>query len=88
MHTAYDNEDATLIYYENPVMMCSDFETTQKVVNDVNRLQTWSSMVLHEFFHGFQFKHDNFLKYANDSITISKIKLQSFYNSNKWYKNW
>lgn len=86
MHTAYDNEETTLIYYKNPVTMCSDYETTQKFVDDVNSLQKWASMVLHEFFHGFQFKHDTFLKYAHDSISLSGTKLQSYYDSNKWYK--
>ena len=87
METAYDSGDSSLIYYKNPVMMCSDYETTKKFVSDVNSLQKWGSMVMHEYFHGFQFKHYNFLSYANDSISISGTKLQSFYDSHNWYKD-
>lgn len=87
METAYEDTDSTLLYYKNPVMMCSDYEITRKFVNDVNSLQKWASMVLHEYFHGFQFMHPSFLRYANDSIYISGTKLQSFYDSYKWYKD-
>lgn len=87
METAYEDTDSTLLYYKNPVIMCSDYETTRKFVDDVNSLQKWASMVLHEYFHGFQFKHPGFLRYANDSINISGTKLQSYYDSYNWYRD-
>lgn len=87
METAFDDTDSTMPFYKVPVMMCSDFETTTKFVEDVNSIQKWASMVMHEYFHGFQFKHKSFLRYANDSISISGTKLQSFYDLHKWFKD-
>jgi hypothetical protein len=86
MATAYDGHDTSSLWYHNPVLLCSDYETTRKYVEDVPNLQTWATMVLHEYFHGFQFRHQAFIQFANDSITLSISKLQSYYDKYSWFK--
>ncbi|WP_426669748.1 hypothetical protein ACPPVU_00610 [Mucilaginibacter sp. McL0603] len=86
MSTAYESQDSTLFWYQHPVMMCSDYETTHQTQQDVNDLQTWATMVMHEYFHGFQFRHKAFIRYANDSITVSNSRLQSYYDNYAWFK--
>ncbi|WP_183568692.1 hypothetical protein [Mucilaginibacter sp. SP1R1] len=86
MATAYEEQDSSSLWYHNPVMLCSDYETTRKYVQDVPNLQTWTTMVMHEYFHGFQFRHRAFISFANDSVTISITKLQSYYDRYSWFK--
>jgi hypothetical protein len=86
MATAYEDLDSGSLWYHNPVMLCSDYETTQKYVSNVFDLQTWATMVMHEYFHGFQFRHPAFIRFANDSITISNTTLQSYYDDYPWFK--
>ena len=86
MSTAYESQDSHSLWYHNPVMLCSDYENTQKYVKDVGNLQTWATMVMHEYFHGFQFLHPAFIRFANDSIVISNTKLQSYYDRYPWYR--
>jgi hypothetical protein len=86
MATAYEDQDSGSLWYHNPLMLCSDYETTHKYVRDVADLQTWSTMVMHEYFHGFQFRHPSFIRFANDTITVSITKLQSYYDSYPWFK--
>lgn len=86
MSTAYESQDSTLFWYQHPVMMCSDYETTHQTQQDVNDLQTWATMVMHEYFHGFQFRHEAFIRYANDSIAVSNSRLQSYYDNYTWFK--
>jgi hypothetical protein len=76
---AYDN-------YE-PFMHCSSLEETRKVVKDVGSTEVWVTMVVHEYFHGFQFQHKNYLQYFADSIaTFQKSKLKALYSANTWFK--
>lgn len=86
MFTAYENEDRTKLWYRYPVVLCSDYETTVKHIDDIPNTQTWATIILHEYFHGFQFLHPEFIRFANDSITISITKLQSYYDQYSWYK--
>lgn len=86
MFTAYENEDKEKLWYRYPVILCSDYDTTRKYVEDVPNTQTWATIILHEYFHGFQFRHPEFIRFANDSITISIRKLQSYYDDYPWFK--
>ncbi|RYE13770.1 MAG: hypothetical protein EOP45_20690 [Sphingobacteriaceae bacterium] len=86
MATAYETQDSSVIWYKNPVMLCSDYEVTHTTVNDVPNIQTWATMVMHEYFHGFQFRHRAFIRYANDSVTISNRKLQAYYDNYPWFR--
>ena len=75
--------------YDNyaPFMHCSSLEETGKVVQDVASTETWVTMVVHEYFHGFQFQHKDYLQYFADSIaTFQKGKLKELYKEHAWYK--
>ncbi|HEY0272796.1 MAG TPA: hypothetical protein VGC22_06390 [Chitinophaga sp.] len=86
MATNYEAQDSSRLWYHYPVMLCSDYETVHAEMPDVQDLQTWATMVMHEYFHGFQFRHAAFIRYANDSVTISGARLQSYYDDYAWYR--
>ena len=86
MHvTITDEQDK--IDYRTPIMRCSSLEQTSKTIPDVTTVKEWATMVMHEYFHGFQFKQDGFLD-AFETIfavcpqdTLSTLQAQL-----KWYK--
>lgn len=86
METAYESQNQTQLWYHYPAILCSDYDTTRQYVEDVSTPQIWAAMVLHEYFHGFQFRHPEFIRFANDSITVSTRKLQSYYDKYPWFK--
>jgi hypothetical protein len=43
-------------------------------------------MVLHEYFHGFQFKHPTDLDYFEKNIAMSDDTLRNIYKSKEWFK--
>lgn len=86
MFTAYESEDSTKLWYRYPVVLCSDYDITVKHIEDIPNTQTWATIILHEYFHGFQFLHPKFISYANDSVSISITKLQSYYDLYPWFK--
>lgn len=86
MFTAYENQDLSKLWYKYPVVLCSDYDTTGKYIEDLPNTQSWATVILHEYFHGFQFRHPEFIRYANDSITVSITKLQSYYDTYPWFK--
>lgn len=86
MFTAYENTDSSKLWYHYPVILCSDYDTTRNHIEDIPNTQTWATVILHEYFHGFQFRHPEFIRYANDSITVSITRLQSYYDHYSWFK--
>ncbi|MBI1837062.1 MAG: hypothetical protein HYR91_07325 [Flavobacteriia bacterium] len=73
----------------SPFMHCSSFEITKKYVGGTNSTEYWATMVLHEYFHGFQFKNNDFLnRFSKTNLQkISEDSLCSIYKSNPWFKN-
>lgn len=88
METNITMGDSSADYnYYSPFMNCSSFEITQKTIPDVNSTEQWTSMILHEYFHGFQFKHPDFLAYFEKHIAgIPADSLKRMYQSHQWYK--
>ncbi len=72
--------------HKSPFMNCSSFEITQKTVPDVHSTEQWTTMVLHEYFHGFQFKHPAHLAYFGEHIAAAADTLHKIYQSHAWYK--
>lgn len=74
---------------ESAKMHCSSPEITFQSISGVQTLNDWYAMLLHECFHGFQFKHPDFFEYASSIMdnpemsqdTIVNLKLHS-----PWYK--
>jgi hypothetical protein len=84
MTTFGDNSSA--YNHNSPFMNCSSFEVTQKMVHDVHSTEQWTTMVIHEYFHGFQFKHPAHLAYFGKNIAVSADTLQEIYKSHGWFK--
>jgi hypothetical protein len=56
------------------------------MVPDVHSTEQWATMVIHEYFHGFQFKHPAHLNYFEKYIAVSADTLKKMYKSNPWFK--
>ncbi len=82
--------DSTADYsYKSPFMNCSSFEITKNTIPDVSSTEEWATMILHEYFHGFQFRHPKFLDYYEKnivSVSAPQDTLTRIYKHNKWFK--
>ncbi len=72
--------------HKSPFMNCSSFEITQKTIPDVNSTEQWTTMIMHEYFHGFQFKHPAHLTYFKKNVAASADTLPKIYKSHAWFK--
>jgi len=73
--------------YKSPFMNCSGVEITQRYIPDVSSTEEWATMVIHEYFHGFQFKHKKFIDYYEKNIVFTSQKeLLKLYKTNDWFK--
>lgn len=74
---------------ESAVMHCSSPEMTLKSIPGTTGINDWYAMLLHECFHGFQFKHPAFYEYCsvvfenNEISTDSLVMLKAKY---PWYE--
>ncbi|PAC30307.1 hypothetical protein [Flectobacillus sp. BAB-3569] len=73
--------------YHSPFMMCSSFEETVKTIPDVGSTDEWTTMIIHEYFHGFQYKHKPYMEYYEKEIVqIQPDSLSAFYKTVPWFK--
>ena len=73
--------------YRFPFMHASSFEITRNTIQDVNSTELWATMIIHEYFHGFQYKHPVYLDYFEKNVvSIREDSLKSIYKSNTWFK--
>lgn len=78
------------IAYDNytPFMHCSGYEETRNVIQDVSSTEEWVTMVIHEYFHGFQYKHRNYLQsLAQNIFSVTQDSLRDIYRNNAWFKD-
>lgn len=80
--------DATSPYYYHPIMFCSYVETASRLIPEVKNTEEWLQMVLHEYFHAFQFNHKNSINYLADSIALSVDSLHGYYRRNNWFRGY
>jgi hypothetical protein len=74
--------------FQFPYGKMSGFEETRKYAPNLT-VREWSGMVLHEFFHGYQFRHREFWQHASQTKLIYSVindSLQKNYNTLDWYK--
>lgn len=87
MHVTVSLDDEDSFDYKSPFMRCSNTELTAEVIPDVPSTEVWATMVMHEYFHGFQFRHPGYLDYFEKSIaSLTQEVLKSLYEENEWYK--
>lgn len=73
--------------YHSPFMKCSSYEEVFKKIPDITSAEEWVTMIIHEYFHGFQYKHLAFIKYYEENIVqIQEDSLTQIYKNNYWFK--
>jgi len=86
MHVTFTDEENE-IDFRTPIMRCSSLEQTSKTIPDVTTVKEWSTMVMHEYFHGFQFRQAGFLNaYENIFSVCPKDTLATIQARFEWYK--
>jgi len=86
METSMTFGERSAYNHRSPFMNCSSFEITHKTVTGVNTTEQWATMVIHEYFHGFQFKHTAHLAYFEKNIAVSSDTLKKIYKAHQWFK--
>lgn len=73
--------------YHSPFMMCSGYEETTKKIPKVGSTEEWTTMIMHEYFHGYQYKHKSYIAYyENEIVQIQPDSLTAVYENNSWFK--
>lgn len=73
--------------YHSPFMKCNSYEEVYKTIPQVHSTEQWATMVMHEYFHGYQYKHKPFVDYYEKEIAIiQEDSLKSIYKNNAWFK--
>ncbi len=73
--------------YHSPFMKCSGYEEVFKKIPKVFSTEQWITMIMHEYFHGFQYKHQTYMDYYETNIVqIQPDSLASIYKNNTWFK--
>lgn len=84
-----DPADAGSAYnYRTAYLLCSSPEITARCVPETDEIAVWRTMVLHEYFHGFQLRHPAYLAQfeASGAGFMSSTELVGYYKSHGWYK--
>jgi len=80
--------DSSAFDYNDPYIKCSSFEDAEKMIPALT-FAAWQSMIVHECFHAFQYKHKAYVLNAVATNTINAAlgdSLQQLYAVNGWYK--
>lgn len=86
-HSSFSSDKNTL-YYNANVLSFQSFELTQKFIPDVEDIQDWAIMVIHELFHGYQRaipahkEYYTHLEIPNGPDAF----LGNYYNTLPWFK--
>ena len=88
METGMTLGDPTDEYnYHSPFMKCSSYEEVFKTIPKVLSTEEWTTMIMHEYFHGFQYKHKSYINfYEKNIVQIQPDSLTSIYKNNQWFK--
>ncbi|MBR3386867.1 MAG: hypothetical protein IKM75_09205 [Bacteroidales bacterium] len=69
-----------------PIMRCSSPEVTKQFVPDVPSVDVWAPMVMHEYFHGFQFKQEGFFDEFMRISSFESDTLTTLCADYAWFK--
>lgn len=87
METAISGDSKDEYNYHSPFMNCSSYEVVSKNIPDTKSTEYWVTMIIHEYFHGFQFKHKSYL--VSNFTFLSSIpgdSLTKIYEENVWFQ--
>ena len=87
MHSTFTTDEESNIDYYTPIVRCSSLEQTSRTIPDVTSVDAWATMVMHEYFHGFQFKNDGYLDiYEAITDAVLPDTLHALAASHDWYR--
>ena len=87
MHVTFTTDEESCVDYYAPIMRCSSLEQTSRTIPDVTSVNEWATMVIHEYFHGFQFKNDGYLDiYETITNAVLPDTLIELAASHDWYR--
>jgi hypothetical protein len=78
--------DTSSMFYYRPMMLSSDVETMIDLVPDFTKTEDWLPLVMHEYFHSFQFSHFPSMNYLASTIQIGADTLDKIYQQNDWFQ--
>ena len=67
---SFDDSDSTKLFFDHPVQQFLSVEETNDYIPSVRSTEMWSTMVIHEMFHHFQYNNASFKVYAKDVIGV------------------
>ncbi|WP_224484039.1 hypothetical protein [Robertkochia aurantiaca] len=63
-----DPVDSNMVYYNHPVQRFLSVEETGKYIPSVRSTEMWTTMVMHEMFHHYQYNTPELIKYVREEI--------------------
>jgi hypothetical protein len=66
---SFDIADSSKLYYKNPVEQYCSVEEIAQYIPSVESTEMWSTMVIHEMFHHYQFNNENYKNYGKNEIS-------------------
>lgn len=88
METSYDDDDSIKKnVLPTPIMNCSSFEITSTKIPQTSSTEYWATMIIHEYFHGFQFKHKSYIDSTiKISSNVNEDSLAKIFKNNTWFQ--
>jgi hypothetical protein len=81
------DESLDKIIRPTPMMNCSSFEVTSKKIPESTSTEYWVTMIIHEYFHGFQFKHKQYIDtILKKTGNVSEDSLSEIFKNNIWFE--
>lgn len=65
---SFDPRDSVKFYHDHPVQQFLSTEETSTFIPSVKSTEMWSTMVIHEMFHHFQYNNEIFKEYAKSNV--------------------
>lgn len=66
---SFDTADSSKFYYGNPVEQYCSVEEIAQYIPSVESTEMWSTMVIHEMFHHYQFNNETYKSFARNEIS-------------------
>jgi hypothetical protein len=87
MQVDYEEDDSAALHYFNAIASVSDIGIAKAFVPQIQNIEEWMGMMLHESFHLYQTGFPEFKAYQNGTqAVLSRDTLLAFYKTVDWYK--
>ena len=77
---SFDAVDSSMLYFNNPVEQYCSVEEIAQYIPSVESTEMWTTMVIHEMFHHYQFNNEKYKKYARNEISPLTFNPNNFYS--------